>query len=800
MSLMPAMHNKPALKLLLPFLFGLIVAHHIDMDMAKLVAACGLCLILAVFSFYRKLWLFFDIVIITGFFLAGFLRLELRTHLLPQNHVSQFNDIPELVSVEGDIRSPVEKSADRIGFTLSADTLWVLAQPVSVTGRIEVKIKECTKSMKYGDRVVLKGRLREPLGERNPGAFDYRKYLQSRDVYSTFYASGSKSCLVLDSGRGSRILEQIVYPARRYVVRFTDATLEGQSAALLKGLLVGERGEIDPDVKKAFSQVGVIHVLAVSGLHVGFIVVGLFFLLKIFRIPRPWREWLAICGLLLYMLLTGAHPPVVRASIMAVVLILGRILQRRGDVINSIALAALIILLINPLELFGASFQLSFAAVAGIVLIYQSLDKIFRERMLRWQETGKKMQKYFFVLLLVSISAQLATLPLTAFYFGIVPLLSCVANLVVIPLVGAIVGLGYISVLTSIIYFPLGAIYANANWLLLKALLFVVRAGNYIPFSHLCIYRPSLATILVYFSLIGIFLLWNRTKFRNRAIIALLVCINILLWYDAYGDFNRLKMTFFDVGQGDSALLEFPGDKTLLIDTGEADEEVNYAENVLLPYLQRNGIKKIDILIGTHPHSDHIGGVPFLLEHIKVGRFVVPKTEMNTDLTTKIDSIATFKHVSVESVTAGDSLLISKNVLLMVLHPNQQSISKVGQDPDLANNVSIILLTQFGKVKVLFTGDAEKDAEEQVFKFNRLLRADILKVGHHGSSTSSSQRFRELVEPRYGVVSVGLFNRHRLPSQKVIDDWTKLGTIIARTDRDGAVVFSTDGKNIKRAR
>ncbi|OGB99562.1 DNA internalization-related competence protein ComEC/Rec2, partial [candidate division KSB1 bacterium RBG_16_48_16] len=667
MSLKPAMHNKPALKLLSPFLFGLIVAYRVDIDMAALVAACGLCLILAVFSFYRKLWLFFDIMILAGFFLAGFLRLELKTHLLPQNHVSQFNDIPELVSVEGDICSPVEETDERTRFTLSADTLWIFAQPISVAGKLDVRINECYKGLKYGNRIVARGHLRAPLGERNPGQFDYKKYLQASDIYSTFYLSDQKSCLVLDSGRGSRILKKIIYPARSYVIRFTDATLEGQSAALLKGLLVGERGEIDPDVKKAFSQVGVIHVLAVSGLHVGFIVVGLFLMFKIFRIPRPWKEWLAVCGILLYMLLTGAHPPVVRASIMAAILTLGTLLQRRTDVINSISLAALIILLINPLELFGASFQLSFAAVAGIVLIYRRFDTVFRNRMLKWQEAGKKMQQYFFVVLLVSISAQLATLPFTAFYFGIIPLVATAANLIVIPLVGAIVSLGFISVLTGIVYFPLGVIYAHANWLLLKSLLIIVQAGNHIPFSHVDICRPSLLAIFLYFVLIGILLVWNRTIIRNKGIIVLLVLLNIIVWRDAFKDFNRLEMTFFDVGQGDAALLELPGDKTVLIDTGEADENVNYAEKVLLPFFQRNGIRKIDVLIGTHPHSDHIAGVPFLLENIKVGRLVLPKMELKTDLLSAIDSLAAAEKVPIVSVTAGDSLLVSDNLLMLVL-------------------------------------------------------------------------------------------------------------------------------------
>jgi len=436
--------------------------------------------------------------------------------------------------------------------------------------------------------------------------------------------------------------------------------------------------------------------------------------------------------------------------------------------------------------------------VLGIVLIYQRLRSRFLARFLDWREKGNEVKVYLVSLFFVSLAAQLATLPLTAYYFGRIPIVSFVANLFVVPLVAVIVGLGYISVIVSFLYWPIAAVYANANWLSLTGLVALVTQADRLPFSHAEIARPSTGLILLYYTFLLLFVVWQQARARKRVIILLLILLNFLTWQSIVKSEQGVHITFFDVGNGDAALFEFPDGRTLLVDAGERNEQFDCGERIIAPYLKRKGIRAINTLLITHPHADHIGGAPYLMQHFRIGRIVQSPVRAELALLTAVDSLAAARDIPIRNVLAGDTLAGYPATVIMVLNPNRRFVGQAERDLSRLNDCSVVVKLTYGENDFLLTGDAESESEQAMLAFGDLLRSDLIKVGHHGSSTSSTAQFRENVRPHYAVISVGRYNRHGLPSEQVVRSWRQQGAEILRTDRSGAAVFFADGVKIRK--
>ncbi|MBN1997391.1 DNA internalization-related competence protein ComEC/Rec2 [candidate division KSB1 bacterium] len=788
--------RKPAVKALCPFVIGIFAAHEYLLSpfflfaiLLSLAVLCSLFFRNKIFSLFAFFFLFF----------AGYLRFCFLYENTP-NSIIYFADLTVPVGIEGVISGPVENRGDDRLFTLDVDSVWVLTQPYPAIGTVRVTFSFKQDGLCYGDRIVAKGRLSLPPGERNPGEFNYKNYLASRNIQALFYVRSTSDYLLLDRRNGGCLLKRIVFSVRRWIVYVIESTLDGQEQALLKGLLVASKGDIDTELEDSFSNVGVIHVLAVSGLHVGFILLGLSGLMRVFSVPEPFRSILVIVGLFFYAELTGMQPPVLRASIMAALLQLGNLVQRPVDFYNSLAAAAFIILVLSPLFLFQAGFQLSFVAVLSIVFLYQQFVKMLQKKMRHWQEKGKYFYTYTTSLFLVSFAAQIGTLPLTMYYFGKIPLISLIANLIVVPLVGLIVAIGFISVAGAAVFWPIGTAYGSLNWLLLKILIGLVKSFTKIPFAFFTCSRPSLSFFVYYFLFFTLFVMRQDIRWFKRILFAILIFSVMNIWYLAIIKPVGVKLTFFDVGQGDSALFEFPGGHTMLVDAGESTGSINYGERVVAAYLQRNGYKKIDVLVVTHPHSDHEGGVPYLLEHYLVDLFIDCGMSFDSNLHTQIDSLCKVKNINVRQVARGDTLTRFWPAVVRFYSPIENFIHSTGRSGSEVNNASIVTAVSYGSISFLLAGDAELEAENAMERYEDLLRAMVFKVGHHGSSTASSLSFIRKVCPKYAIISVAKFNRFGLPSEKIIQRYNELGCKVIRTDQNGAVVFFTDGKELRRLR
>ena len=654
-------------------------------------------------------------------------------------------------------------------------------------GKILLTIKNTQLIFLYGDIVEFTGKIIIPSGRRNPGEFDYKKYLQNNDIFALVY---------LDKNNIPHILEKKYFSLRRIanivklkIEEIIDKSTYGDQNAILKALIIGMRGDITPETKQAFIDSGIIHVLAVSGLHVGYVTLVFYVIFGLLRFPPKTRTILTIITLFFYACIVDFKPSVVRAVIMASMVLFGKAFEKRSNIYNSLATAALIQTLVSPLQIFDIGFQLSFTAVFSIIYIYknlnQKLDKLSKF------DFNNKFVEGIKQLFLVSLSALLGTLPLTIYYFNRIPVISLLTNLFAIPLVGLIAALGFAQVILGYFSDIINICYGEIQMILIGFLEFLTKFTSRLPFAYFNIKSISINMVIYLYLLLFAILNIEKTKIKKYLLFGIMISLNVMVWKNVFTE-PKLKITFFDVHQGDAIFFQFPKGKNMLIDTGDRTFRKNYAKLVILPYLQREGIDQIDILCLTHPHNDHIGGAPLLLKNLGINEIweadIVAASKTYKEIHVLIDSL----QIPIKKLHAGDVINFSKDIKLFCLHPSNIFLD---QKSNNYNDYSTVFKLSHKDIDILLTGDAEYKSEEYVSLWADFLNSEILKVPHHGSKTSSTEHFISYIKPEIAIISVGKGNKFKHPSKKIISRYKKLGTQIHRTDQDHALVIESDGIN-----
>lgn len=638
-----------------------------------------------------------------------------------------------------------------------------------------------------GNYLSIKGTISKARGIRNPGEFDYQQYYEQKGISAQIVCRKGSDVSIISNRKS--LFASALFSVRKSIYEYMLKLHDYRTASLMKGLLLADRSDIGKDIENDFVNTGVVHVLAVSGLHIVYIMTIFYFLFG--RINIIARSWLIMAGLIAFLLLTGFLPSVLRAVIMSSALLVAYLTNRSTDIKNILALSALLLLLFDPAQLFDPGFQLSYVSVIAIVL----LTPFFRARTSRIF-TGHLLIQKFLLFISVTISAQIGTLPFTLLYFGRLSLIAIVANIIIIPLSGLIIAVGIFTLLLAPFIYPLVALYAHVNIFLTTCMYKITSLLSAFRFSYISIRNFSAADGVIYFVMICVFFfLYSRmNSWKTKMMLLILTTVNVIL-LTSVDDRELLKpgmlsLVTIDVGQGDAFLLKMPDETTMLIDAGLADSYFDYGERVIIPLLDYMGIDKVSYGCISHFDADHYGGFATLIEQGRIGYLLKPPADTADAASMKLEKFLKSRNVN---YGAYSRRMFSRNgCRVYFLHTEaDRTLSR--------NNRSAVIKVVYGRVSMLFTGDAGLKQERLLIdRYGDFLKADILKVSHHGSAEGTSEEFLKYVSPSYAIISVAGNNRFNHPSGRVTSALTGRGIKIMRTDKSGAVILQSDGSDVQR--
>lgn len=624
--------------------------------------------------------------------------------------------------------------------------------------------KKNKKLLEYGDLIKIKGEYSAPEVARNYKGFDYSQYLKTLNIYGTIKVEESK---IINKNQLSPILISI-NNIKEKMIDNANRNMPKRTANLLLGILIGERDNIQEDIIESFRTANLSHILAVSGAHTSYIILGITYLISKSKTPKRIGYIITIINLLIFIIITGASYSVVRACIMAIVVIGAKICYRKENFFTSICISLIIILIQNPFAINDIGLKLSFMGTAGIVIFNKSITNFFIKL---------KIKQKIAEALSVTFSAQLMIMPITILNFNTISLTFFISNILASPLLGIIIIFGFISIFISSILNPISKVLFLILHIFLELLILVSKVTEKIPGSSILVKTPNILFAIVYYILILFFnyffvIKQNPTRRFHKKIIKIITIKNIkngfkviavvflimLLLTRIVRIINpTLKIYFIDVGQGDSTLIVTPKNKKILIDGGEGKT------NVLFQYLLDRRINKIDYIIISHFDSDHCNGLIEIIEKMRVENIVMSKQSKESEEYKKILEIIKQKNIKVSSVKAEDKIIIEKNLYTKILNPAEKF-----EFQDLNNNAIVAKLV-YKNFSMLFTGDIEKAEENLAKKYKNELKSTILKVAHHGSKTSTSEEFLKYVEPQIALIGVGENNKFGHPNQITIE-------------------------------
>lgn len=682
-----------------------------------------------------------------------------------------------------------------------------------------------------GDHVLLEGELEQPAESRNFGGFDYREYLQTHKIHWLVTGSGTASVKAdpPDSWKPS-VLLRWNDEVRNRLGAGMDRLFQGRHSGYMKGLVIGIQDELDPETFRQFSQLGLTHILAISGMHVAVYVGVLLFVFRRLRLTRETAVSITLMLVPVYVLISGAGPSVVRAGIMSMIALLAARAGILKDGLNILAASALIMLVWNPYFLQSVSFQLSFLVTAGL-MVYVPLITPALSRLPRWLGSA----------LSVTLIAQLISFPLTIYYFNQFSLLSFAANLVLVPFITFLVlPLGTLALVLGMFWTAAAGIAAQGTKLLNNATFAAVEWINGFAGSILIWRSPSLLWICCYYGLLyGLLyaLKWcleprqapqmmdDETKpldglAREPSIqgkpmgwggaVVLLCAAGLgLLLYRGY-QMKDLKgagqISYLDVGLGDSILITTPEGAHILVDGGGtlnfgAKEEwrirrdpFEIGKKLLLPLLKQRGIHRLDAVILTHGDQDHAGGLQAVLEGIPVSALLFNGALADTEPYRKLMRTALAQDVRLYSVQQGMTLAPDMSSKLYFVWPEAQATEQSAlPSAEDQNHESVAFRLEMNGKSFLFTGDMDKAVEEAILKeaeqegAGHTKAIDILKIAHHGSMTATGADWLTFWKPQAAVISAGVNNLYGHPSAEVLDRLTAQKTAIYRTDLQGEI-------------
>ena len=610
--------------------------------------------------------------------------------------------------------------------------------------------------------LVIDGTYVEPDVARNERGFNYKEYLKTLEIYGTVEINHYK---VIKKGRINKL---ILYTARLKEIlksNISKVIKKEENKNLLIAMILGDTEDLSEELKTDFLDSNLYHILSVSGGQVSNIIIGITILFRLLKIHKKIMDVLCIVILIEFMFLTGLTPSIIRACIMCIISLISGLIIRRYDIANSLGISLLIILMNNPFVINSLSVLLSYFGFLGIIVLgsftIKEVNKVIKNNILR----------YILNIVISSVAAQIFIFPIILYVFGTISLTFIFSNLLIIPLSTVITIIGLFILICPL---PIFGVVEQ----LIEITINIVRFFSNIGISKIYCIIPNIKEIIIYYIMsIYLYYMLRRDyiykikhffrKYKKIIVLILVISIGTLFIYKNIP--KDLYINFIDVGQGDSTLITTQYNKKILIDGGgsEFGSTFDVGEKTLLPYLLKKKIHKLDYVIISHFDSDHVGGILTILEELNVKQVLIPKQVEYSENYNEFLNIIKKRNIKVKIVGEGNTINLDKNTYLDILWPEEKQITD-----NVLNNNSMIVRLCYKSFTMLFTGDIEEIAEQkllQKYENTEKLTADILKVAHHGSKSSSITEFLEKVNPKIAVIGVGKNNKFGHPNAGVLD-------------------------------
>lgn len=782
---------------------GIVCAAYLQIpdEVPLFVMAVALILLLPTIRQERHLGALFLINVI--FFWTG--ALDMNTYLHkepPPDHISR-HLTGDRMTVEGLIDETPLYGNQRVELRVAVFRVLEGERSLPVRGEVLVSAPRSV-SVRYGDVVRLQSRLRKPRNFQNPGGFDYVSFLRYRGILARGSIEREADLVVIRSGAGHP-LRQALEEYRRKIKGLIRHVLPSPAAEILQASLLGDAREIPREIMDRFNTTGTSHIIAISGFNIG--MVALFSVLVVRLVLRLFPRLLlrydgrkaalvlAVIPVIIYTAVAGAGVSVVRAAIMMVLFIMAVTAGKMRDLYNTLAGAALAILLVSPHALWDLSFQLSFAAVWSILFFTPRLLKILPSVPAScltpfWARLAGMFREF----VAVTLAAAVGTMPIIVFSFNRIAVVTLFSNLLVVPLLGILaIPLGMGVLFTAPLSETIASLFLlPAGWLVERSVELVTFFSS-LPYGSLWVSTPRLWEVAVlYLFLYAAAMVMDakgkRASFNFYIHVGLAVLTFCTLavhsLYIRFSDPGAVTVTAVDVGQGTAVLVRGPTGEALLVDGGGFyDDRFDVGRYVLSPYLRHERVRSLGAVALSHPHPDHVGGLPYIIENFEVREVWTNGAVSDAEAFVRFLDATTRKALVPRRLNTDTPPFSFDGMAVRVLNPPPR-------DMEDDNDKSLVLHLSWRGKGILIPGDISRGVEEQICLQNPALRADVLVVSHHGSRYATSERLLDQVKPAVALISAGKENLFGLPHRETLERLSKRGVKIYRTDRDGAITVS----------
>jgi competence protein ComEC len=781
-------------------------------------------------------------------FPLGFSAPGWQDRLRPEHHIWNHLQEGQRTVVEGWLEEAPVVFKDKVRYRVRLEQIAYTGSPVTVTGTARITLYQAENRFHIGDRLRFNRiKLKRPRNFKNPGRFDYVHYMRSQGIDVIGGVSKAKYIERLGTvplGFFTALRGEV----RERMLFLFDRYLPEDSAALLKAMLLGEKQYLSEELRQAYIDTGLAHLMAVSGLHIGFVAGACYLVLYPLVFAALWKfrsRWallgyarklvalLCIVPVLSYMFLVGAKISALRAGVMILVYLFAVLINREKHLLNALLVAAFLILLWNPEAVVGPSFLLSFSALLTIVLAIgyasppakDALDHMgevpWYRRMFILKVEPKpwflKATDFFYGTVFISLAAMLGTLPILIYFFNHISIGSLFLNVLLVPLTAVLIPLGLFTSFLAVLWEPVAAVGMPVIGGMLHLYVGLPKFAAALPFMSLYVPTPPAVWPFLYYALLVGLPLWLRFRKSEKgpepeegnrwrkaypwglgfASVALIVWF---IWprFPLFKN-GELSVYLLDVGQGESIYMEFPNGETLLLDGGGYfRNSLDVGKLVVAPFLWNRGLWGLTYVGATHSDNDHISGLESLANLVAIGHFLDRRPALADRRIDQLKSRLIDRDAVPLPLEPGKPWQIGE-VRLTLLHPTADFIAQEppAAHPRIGNDLSMVWKIEYGAFSMLLTGDITEKAERYLVEHEAPLQAEILKAPHHGSRTSSHPDFIRAVGPKDVIVSSGRFNVFHHPHPNIVERYRRAGATLWRTDLQGAIHITTDGTDTR---